>query len=190
MALAELEYDHTWHQQDFAGDEKLHVRFYQEVLPDPEASAIAGYRKFRDADIVSIVIPGDKHTVTIREVREDDKIRFAKKYEAYRAGQEDTDAGYPLKEWPLINRAMTEEFKYLGFHSVESIAYASDTTIGKYPGMREIQRRAQAWLAAQSSAAPLERLQSELASRDEKLAAQAAMLEEMQKALAELKAKK
>lgn len=185
--LAELEYDHTWHEKERAGDEKLHVRFYTEVLPDEEASQKAGIRKFRDAVIVAIVVPGDKRNITIREARPDDIERFAKQYKAFADNQEEFGDGTPLKEWALITRAMAEEFKYLGFHTVEQIAGASDGVIGKYPGMREIQNRAKIWLEAQAGAAPAERLQNELERRDAELAAMKSQMEEMAKALAALK---
>lgn len=187
MELAQLEYDHTWHQQDRGGDEKLHVRFYSEVLPDEEASAKTGMRKFRDAVIVSIVVPGDKRNITIREARPDDIERFAKQYKAFADNQEEFGGGTPLKEWALITRAMAEEFRYLGFHTVEQIRDASDGVIGRYPGMREIQVRAKVWLEAQAGAAPAERLQNELEKRDAELAAMKAQMEEMSKALAALK---
>lgn len=189
MQLAELEYDHTWHERDFAGDEKLHVSFFPDILPDDEASKAAGMRKFRDVVMVSIVVPGDKRNIIVREARPDDLMRFEKQYKAFSSGQEDMGDGTPLKEWPLITRAMAEEFKYLGFHKVEQIAEASDGIIGKYPGMREIQKRAKIWLEAQAGAAPIERLQNELKSRDDAMAAMKAQMDEMTKALAALKAK-
>lgn len=189
MQLAELEYDHTWHQQDRAGDEKLHVTFFPDVLPDDEASKAAGMRKFRDVVMISIVVPGDKRNINVREARPDDMERFEKQYKAFASGQEEMGSGTPLKEWPLITRAMAEEFKYLGFHKVEHIAEASDGVLSRYPGMREIQKRAQTWLEAQAGAAPVERLQNELKARDEQMAAMQAQMAEMTKALAALKAK-
>ena len=187
--LAELEYDHTWHEKERAGDEKLHVRFYVEVLPDEEASQKTGMRKFRDAVIVAIVVPGDKRNITIREARPDDMERFAKQYAAFKENQEEFADGTPLKEWAAITRAMAEEFRYLGFHTVEQIAKASDGIVSKYPGLREVQSRAKIWLEAQAGAAPAERLQNELKVRDEQLAAMQAQIAEMTKALAGLKTK-
>lgn len=184
--LAELEYDHTLYEKDRAGDDKLYVRFFQDVLPDPEESARTGMRKFRDADMVTIMVPGDKRNIITREARPDDQERFAKQWKMYKADHEEQLQGYPLKEWPLISRSMAEEFKYLGFRTVEHIANASDAVLSRYPGMREVQSRAKTWLAAQADAAPLERLQTELKTRDEQIAAQAAQMAEMQKQIAAL----
>lgn len=171
MSLAELEFDHNLFSARTAGDSKLLVRFFHDILPDEEASAATGIRKFRDAEFVQIMVPGDKRNITIREVRDDDRTRFAKQYDMFKAGAENQVTGYPLKEWPLATRAVVEELKYLGFTTVEQVAEASDGIVGKYPGLRELQRRAQNWLQAQTSAAPMERLQNELATRDAQIKA-------------------
>lgn len=190
MPLAELEYDHTVYERTNAGDEKLHVHFFMDVLPDPDASAQAGMRKFRDAEFVSIMVPGDKRNIVVREVRESDIERFPKQYKMFKDGAGEQVLGFPLKEWAGVTRAMVEEFKYLGFHTVEQIAEASDGILSKYPGLREIQVRAKNWLDAQASAAPLERLQAEVESRDKQMAAMQGQIAEMAKALAAAAPKK
>lgn len=185
--LAELDYDYTLHQRERAGDEKLYVRFFMDVVPDPEASKEAGMRKFRDAEMIQIQVPGDKRNIVVREVRDDDRERFEEKYTRFKAGEAEQTKGFPLREWSLVTRAMVEELKYLGFYTVENVAQAGEGALGKYPGLRELQRRAQAWLESQQSAAPLERLQSELQSRDEQIAALRASLEAQAKELAAMK---
>lgn len=189
MELAELEYDHTIHERERAGDDKLYIRFSMDVVPDVEATKATGMRKFRDAEMIQIMVPGDKRNIIVREVRDDDRERFPKQYKMFRDGADEQITGYPLKEWTGCTRAMAEEFKYLGFRTVEQIASANDSILSKYPGMREIQTRAKTWLEAQKSAAPLEQLQSALETRDQQIAAQAVQIAEMAKVLAELKAK-
>lgn len=175
----ELDYDYTMHTRERAGDEKLYKRFFMEVLPDEEESVKTGMRKFRDAEMIMIQTPGDKRNIIVREARPDDKERFAEEYAKFRAGHEEQSSGYPLKEWPLITRAMAEEFKYLGFHTVEQLAGANDTVLSRYPGLREVSRRAQSWIQAQADAAPLEQLQNELKTRDEQIAAMQAQINEL-----------
>jgi hypothetical protein len=179
MELQELEFDHNVFSNRTAADSKLHVQFFHSALPDPEASASTGIRKFRDVEMVSIIVPGDKRNIVVREARQDDKERFAKIYEAFKKDQDQTVQGFPLKEWSLVTRAMVEELKYLGFVTVEQVAGASDSIAGKYPGFRELQNRAKNWLESQASAAPLERLQAELKTRDEQLAAMQAQINEL-----------
>lgn len=184
MPLAELEFDHNLFSNRNAGDDKLLVRFYSDILPDEEKSVAEGRRCFRDAEFVQIMVPGNKNNITIREARPEDKERFAKHYAAFKRGEDQQVSGYPLKEWPLVTRAMVEELKYLGFVTVEQIAEVNDSVASKIPGMRQMQQRAQNWLQAQKSAAPMEKLQNELQARDEAIAALQAQMEEMQKALA------
>lgn len=189
MPISELEYDHTLFSEErqYAGDDKLYVRFYMDVIPDLEGSRVAGYRKFIDAEMIQIMVPGDKRNIINREVIDTDKQRFGKIYERFKAGEAEQQSGFPIREWPLITRAMAEEFKYLGFMTVEALANASDAHISKYPGMREVQSRAKTWLQAQKDAAPMEQLQNELGVRDEQIAAMKAQMDEMAKALAALK---
>lgn len=177
--LAELEFDHNVFSSRNSADDKLAVHFFKSAVPDAEASEKTGMRKFRDVDMVQIVVPGDKRNIVIREARPEDKARFEKIWERYAAGEAEQVSGFPLKEWSLVTRAMVEELKYLGFRTVEQVAGASDAIAGKYPGFRELQTRAKTWLAAQESAAPLEKLQSELKTRDDAIAAMQAQIAEL-----------
>lgn len=185
-----LEYDHNLHQNRHAGDDKLYKRFYKDVLPDAEASKDAGRPKFRDVEMVQIIIPGDKKNIVIREAREDDKVRFAKEYAAFKAGEDEPIDGFPLKEWGQITKSMLEELKYMGFRTVEHVANASDAACSKFAGLQMLKTRAKQWLELQTTSAPLDKLNAEIAKRDEENAAMKAQLAEMQKALAELQKKK
>lgn len=181
--LAELDYDHTWHENERAGDSKLYVYFFEETLPDPDASERDGIRRFRDATMIHIQVPGDRNNIVVREAREDDKQRFEKQYSKYQEGKTDQQSGFPLKEWPLISRSVATELKFLGFHTVEQVASASDNQI-KYPGLREISRRAKTWLEAQQGAAPLEKMATELEKRDSTIKALQDQVAELTKNLA------
>jgi hypothetical protein len=188
--LAQLEYDYTLHENRFKGDDKLYVRFFMDIIPDDDATKATGVRKFRDVEMIQIMVPGDKRNVTIRVARDEDKDRFAALYERFQKSQDqEALAGFPLTEWSALSRATIEELKYLGFRSVEHIANASDSVLGKHPGLRELQKRAKTFLEAQASAAPLERLQAELKTRDDAMAGMKAQMEEMAKALAVLNKK-
>jgi hypothetical protein len=188
-SLAELDYDHTMHEREHAGDEKLYVRFFPEVLPDVEASDATGMRKFKDVTMVQIMVPGAKYNIVVREAREDDLARFPKQYDLYKAGKDEDLTGFPLREWPLCTRAMTEELRYLGFRTVEHVANATDGAMGKNPGLRELQKRAASWLQLQKETAPLEQALSAIEHRDKEIAAMKAQMEEMTKALRQLQSK-
>jgi hypothetical protein len=184
MELAELDYDFQLHEDQRAADSKLFVRFFIDILPDTDATEKTGIRKFRDVEMVTIMVPGDKRNVVTREVREEDKNRFPKVYEHFKKGLSDVPDGFPLSQWPMATRSLVEELKYMGFHTVESVANAAEQVMGKYPGLRELQRRAKAWLQAQEGAAPIEKMQAELEKRDLEIKALQAQMQELMKAKA------
>lgn len=188
MQLDELDYDHNLHQQEFAGDDKLFVRFYTDILPDEEKTKETGIRKFREAEMIQIITPGDRRNIIVREVRELERVRFAEKYAKFKAGQTVQDVGFPLSEVTWLSKAIIEELKYLGFSTVEHVAQANDAACSKYPGLREISRRAKQWLEAQKSDAPLQKLNSALEEAQKKIAALEASIEAQAKELQKAKA--
>lgn len=160
--LETLDYDHTVHEAREKHDDKLMVRFYKDVVPDEAGTKDAGYKKFREAIMVQIVVPGNRRQITIREAREDDIRRFEKHYNRFKANDEVQMDGFPLAQWPLMTRAQVEELRYFHFYTVEHVANAQESVMSKYPGLRELSRRAQAWLTTQKEAAPVEKLQTQI----------------------------
>ncbi len=145
------------------------VRFYKDIIPDLEQTKATGIKKFRDCVMIQIMVPGDRRNIIVREVRDDDKLRFTKHWERFQSSDEETLDGYPLAQWALLSRAQVEELKYLGFRTVENVALANEAAFSKYPGLRELSRRAAAWLEAQNGAAPIEKMQSIIDSQAEML---------------------
>lgn len=170
MPLEELSYDHTVHEDRRKNDNRLMVRFYNDIIFDPDATKDAGIRKFRDCTMVQIMVPGDRRNIIVREARDDDKERFAKQYERFQSSGDEALDGYPLVQWPLVARSQVEELKYLGFRTVENVAHANEAAFAKYPGLRELSRRAQAWLEAQQGAAPIEKMNSVIDAQNEEIA--------------------
>lgn len=160
--LEELDYDHTVHEDRYKQDHRLMVRFFTDVLPDEKATKEAGHKKFRDAVFIQIVVPGDRRQVTIREARPDDIARFREKYDRFMANHEVEVDGYPISQWPVISRSQAEELRYLGFHTVENLAHASEQALTKYPGLRALQQRAAAFIEAQTRTAPIEKMQTQI----------------------------
>jgi hypothetical protein len=188
MALAELEFDHTIFNEQHKGDDKLYVRFFNDIVPDPDKSAETGMRKYRDATMIQIMVPGDKRNIVVREAHEGDKQRFSKLYERFADGKGEHVDGYPLAQWPLASRAMVEELKWLGFQTVEQVAGANDASCSKYPGLRELKARAESWVAAQQGAAPIEKLNTELEKSNTQVAALQQQMAEMAAQMAKLNA--
>lgn len=181
MELETFDMDHRTFESRNAGDSKLYVRFFSDILPDPDASAATGIRKFRDAVMIQIMVPGDKRNIVIREAREEDKQRFPEIYRRFEEGAGEALDGFPLSQWPMATRAMVEELKYLGFITVEHVANATDQACGKHPGLRELKRRAEAWLKAQRDAAPIEQMSAQLEKLQQTNAALEAQMAELMK---------
>jgi hypothetical protein len=169
-------------------DHKLYKRFFVDVLPDDEKTATEGRPCFRNVEMITIMVPGDKNNIVTREAREEDKTRFADLYAKFKKGEGEILDGFPLKEWTGVTRAQVEELKFFNFLTVESLANANDNVAVKFPGLHELKRRAAAWVQAQKDSAPIEKLNAEIKARDEQNAALQAQMAEMVKALAELKA--
>ena len=188
MALAELEFDHNVFQpgQRHLADDKLYVRFFEDVLPDDVASKERGRPIFRDVCMVTIMVPGNRKTIITREARDEDKARFAKQFQHFKKG-DGSLMGTPLKEWGMCPRSFTEELKYQGFHTVEQVANAQDQACQNLPGLRDLRDRAKAYLALAEGAAPAAKLQAELSERDAQIQSLQEQLKEQAKAIAELK---
>lgn len=186
MSLAELEYDHNVHQNRYSMDSKLYVRFYMDVVQDPERTAAEGRQCFRDAEMVQIMTPGDKKNIVVREARPDDKSRFQAIYARFKAGEQEVLDGFPLKEWSQVNRSQVEELKYLGFRTVEHVANANDAVCAKFAGLQQLKQRAKQWLEVRAKEAPVEALNAEVEAAKQREAALQAQITEMAEALKKL----
>jgi hypothetical protein len=74
-------------------------------------------------------------------------------YQAWKKGHEIPANGTPLGAWPGITPEQADVFKTFGLRSVEDIAEASSSVVSRVqlPGVIELQRQAQAFLAAKDT---------------------------------------
>src|SRR6185437_13319017 len=94
------------------GDDRLWVQFERCSHLDDAASRDQKRPVFEMLDYVRIVVPGDQTTMVHRPVRESDKLRFPRQWEAYRNGNTSQVQGFPLTEWGQITRAQCDELAY------------------------------------------------------------------------------
>ncbi len=99
--------------------------FEIQTIQDEAASAREGRPIFSQREIVKLVTPGALN-VPAKIVNDEIKQKYAKEYEAWKAGIEPSVDGTPLEEWPALNRAQVLELKALGFRTVENLAEMSD----------------------------------------------------------------
>jgi len=156
------------------GDERLAVRFFRKPARDDVKSAEEGRMVFKDVEYIQIMVPGDRDNIIVRPAGEGDKRRFGQQYDDWRRNEsaEQIVVGTPLEMWGRLTLSQIEEFRYIGVRSVEQLADLNDAAMLRMPGAAELKRKAQAFMQAQKDEAPMRRLQAELETRDETLAAQ------------------
>lgn len=167
-------------------DSRLAVKFYKRPVKLEDESIAQGRPIYQEFDFIKILVPGDALTEIDTYVTENHKQRFPIQWANYmnRQGSEESFSGTPLSEWPQISASQAEELRGIKFHTVESIAHASDLQlqkIGMISGMspHNFRERAKKFLNLAAESA-------EVSKRDEELAQ---LREENAKIKAETEAK-
>lgn len=160
------------------GDDRLGVLFYTRTVEDHERTAAEGRKCFKEREFVKIMVPGDRLNIVDRAVQRtgnsmtDDTLRFSKQYAKFKNQQEQVaHDGTPLALWPGIAGSLVEELKYLNIFTVEQLATLADTHVAKIPMGQTFKRKAAEFVAASKDAAAVNRLQSALEERDNKIEA-------------------
>lgn len=174
------EHDPAIFSKPGAGDDKLLVFFHRHFVQNSEKSAEAGRPIYDDTDFIKIMTPGDRDNIIDRPIRDEDKFRFARQWQAYKNGDGDRVEGTPLAHWPQVTRGQVEEFKYFNVTTVEQLADLRDDTVQRMPGANRLKDLAKAYVATAAGEAPLVEKQKQI---DEQ-AAQIAALQEQVKQLA------
>lgn len=158
-------------QQD--ADAKAMAEFYRTPKQDAEATAREGRPIFKMVEYVRISVPGDKNNLVDRQVRDDDRRRFAPQYHAFLADKpQDAAAGTLLSAWGGLGPERVAEYLFMRVQTVEQLAGISDGNLQKLgPGANDERKRAQEYLDSTKSRAPLLRLQSENKEQASRIAA-------------------
>lgn len=163
----------------FAADNKLYVEFFRKPVMQPGKSREAGRAVYEEVDYVRIHVPGDKSSVIERPLSEQDVFRFQDRYNKWKAGQAEAVTGTPLSALPGMNASKVEEYKYFKIITVEQLAEANDNLGSKFMSFQQDKQRAQAFMEVARNNAPIEKMNAELAKRDDQIE----QLTEMVKAL-------
>lgn len=146
--------------QAIYGDERsVFATFYQYAMLDEEKTKQAGRPYHRTVDMIKIEFAGDKTKVIERLVKEEDKIRFPRNWQAYCNKQVQAHEGTPLEQWALLNVAQVADLKAINIHTVEQLASVNDTNLRS--GMRTLRENARVWLADAEDGARVLSLQAE-----------------------------
>lgn len=131
---------------------------------------------------------GDMTTIIEVAVRDEHKQRWPDRWQAWQMqeGLIDNGAnvpGWQITEWDGVNSDQRRELKYLGFHTVEQIAGATDTQVQRMgmggPGIRDSARRAVLARAQNSAVAAVEAKDKAQAEENAALRAELAELRAM-----------
>jgi len=125
---------------DMGADSRLAVTFYKRSMKQEDESMAAGRPIFKEFDFVRICVPGDNLTEIDTYANESHKARFPRQWAHYQnqVGNQEQVIGTPIEEWTIISRSQADELKGIKFHTVESVANASDQQlqrIGMIAGM-------------------------------------------------------
>jgi hypothetical protein len=147
-------------------DSSLLVRFY--------------FNAIEENHYVKINVPGDTKTQWDRPVREEDKQRFSKQWQAYEAKLDQFGTDTLIDEAPFLDPGRVNNYKKFNVFTIKQLANLVDgmaNNIGM--GTREDVKKARAWMAAQSAKATEEKLLKELDSRDEIILQQGEQIKEL-----------
>lgn len=158
-------------QNPDAGAEKLFVRFGLHPRRDETKSLEEGRPIFEDVEYIEIMVPGDKSNTIHRPVSAGDKQRFARQYQAWKAGaDQDAVTGTPLAAWPAVTAAQVRELAHFNCRTVEQLAVMSDGNLQNVGPILALRQKARDFIEAAKGTAPLQKLRAELEKRDTELA--------------------
>ena len=159
-------------------DSRLQVRFYKKPVQQDQESMDAGRPIYKEFDFVHICVAGDTLTEIDTYALQNHKQRFPIQWANYmnRVGANDQEVvGTPVAEWPLVSKSQAEELRAMKFHTVESIASASDQQLqrmGMAAGMSPyaFRDKAKAFLNLATTSAETDRREQEINALKEELA--------------------
>lgn len=175
----------------FQHDNKLHIRFILKPMLQRAESRTAGRPIYSEMEFIEIMVPGDKHTVVTRRVRDVDMRRFSRQYAAFKAGKTDQQVGTPLSSLPFMSAAKAEEYKFFHIATAEQLASTPDgsAAANSVMGFQGDKQKASAYIQMAAGNAPVLQLQEKLEEKDNQIAAMQEQMNQMNAKLAELATK-
>jgi hypothetical protein len=156
------------------------LRFYIEPVEQTALSAQEGRPVYKDVDMVGITNPGsrDEHVVNAeKKAKTDEYIAWA--YKKWKATQEQVVDGTPVETVPFLGKAVVLELKAINIHTLEQLALAPEPALQRMMGLRDLKKKAEAYMAAAKDSAVVTKMQHELSQRDHEIAALKASMAQM-----------
>ena len=155
--MVEQMYDTRYYDADKKPSPNI-VKFYKKPAAKP-GSDETGETEYYMREHIEIVIPGDKTTLIRRGVKEQDKVTYAKQYEAFKKGEEQNPDGYPLTLWPICTEAEQMVLKAHGIQTVEQLAQVPPDMLPKGPEILKLHGKAQEFMDVRESSIEINKLQ-------------------------------
>ena len=165
--------------QRFRHDDRLYATFTVKPVFDQFASNEKGRPIYLDRDFITIIVPGDKHSVVMRQARDVDIKRFPRQFEAYKQGKEEQQQGTPLGLMPWMSPGRVEEYKFFKIVTVEQLANAADEGGKNFMGFQQDKLKAKEYMDAANRGVGAQELEDQLAKRDNELAELRAQMDEL-----------
>lgn len=183
-----------------------HLRFEQRAEEDRNETIKQGKKVFKDVDYVILLRPGTKDAFEAialdwlanceKQANQDPPqwpVEWVnghrKMYEQWKAGQEVTPMGFPIRQWALISKAQAENLIMARVLTVEDLASANEQTLTAI-GMsaRKLKEDAIAWMEANkgNSGTELAALRAENSDLKIMVAGQNEKISDLEKAMAEI----
>ena len=139
--------------------------FYWEDDIDPKTGELV------KIEMAKIQSPGEALNVYGGRVRDEDRQRFSKAYEAFKKGEEAVD-GIPLALWPEVaaNVDFMSQLRGFGFHTVEDMSKMADSAQRLFHGSLTWKKKAERFLAEQAKLQSVNEYDARESEKDKELA--------------------
>ena len=138
--------------------------FNVDSVIDTTATRQQGEVIYKDREMITIVTPGNNMEKVNRPVKKFDReVRFKKFYDAWKAGQEIPEDGFPLVHWSLIKPSEVSMLAVKRITTVQQLAEVPEMGLPKHmPNGVALQIKAREFLQSQTDGAHVARLTTEV----------------------------
>lgn len=156
------------------------LRFFTEPVEQTAQSAAEGRPVFKDVHYVGITNPGSRDEVVLvaeKKAKADEYIAWA--FKKWLATQEQVVDGTPVETIPFLSKAVVLELKAINIHTLEALAEAPEPAMQRMMGLRDLKKKAAAYMEAAKDSATVTKMAHELAQRDAEISALKAQMLQM-----------
>lgn len=147
------------------------------------------FNKIAEKDYIKMRYPGDTKTEIDRAVKQQDKERFATKWDLYQRQLSQYGSDTMLEKAGFLSPGEIEICHKAGIRTAKELSQITDNFIATLgPGGRKMMERAQRFVQSEASEAKEKQLLDENYKLNNRIAAMAAQLEQMEKRLASMDA--